>query len=388
MSKTFYTLKSILSKGRTLALIMLDQLLMLCQRRGTSGGVVLIRLDNIGDFILWLDTAKVYRQLYPNQKITLVANASWAGLAHELPYWDKIIAVDTRSFKKRWLYHWKLLRLLRSLGFDTAVQPTFSREILVDSLINVTGALDRIGSQGNCSNMRPWQKRIVDQWYTQLVAADCQAKMELERNAEFIRNLSGQTHTIRLPVIPSFAQLPERLSFSQPYCILFPGASWWGRHWPADKFEQVAQTISREQKLGVVICGGPNDKVICAQIARLFGIDAIDLSGQTTLVELIELIRQSKLLISNETSAIHIAAAVGTPSVCILGGGHFGRFMPYLSRVEHAPVAVYQPMSCFGCNWQCTQPHSSGEAVPCVKAVTVEQVCDAIRQQVRPSTMQ
>ena len=373
-------LQRMMDKAKNLVLLALDQLLMLCYQPGTAGGVVLIRLDNIGDFILWLDTAKIYRQFYQDQKITLVASASWAELAGALPYWDEIIVLNPRSLYNNRMYRWKHLRQLRRYGFETAIQPNYSREFFVDSLINVIGASRRIGSRGDSSNIPLWQKRISDRWYTQLIVADSDAKMELERNAEFISNLTGSQHIASLPMLPLITSLPEHLMIGQAYFIVFPGASWHGRQWSAEQFALTAQTLCHKKKLRIVICGGPDDLAICAKIARIIGGDAIDLSGQTTLLELIELIRLSNFLISNETSAIHIAAAVRVPSICILGGGHFGRFMPYPSELGQAMNYVFHQMPCFGCNWQCTQPHFANEEMPCIKAVTVEQVCDAVHQ--------
>jgi ADP-heptose:LPS heptosyltransferase len=99
------------------------------------------------------------------------------------------------------------------------------------------------------------------------------------------------------------------------------------------------------------------------------------LSGKTTLQELAELIRGAEILISNETSAVHIAAAVGTNSVCILGGGHFGRFLPYPKHVKGArPIVADKYMPCFNCNWKCEWPHEPSGAVPCVTGVSIEQV--------------
>ena len=63
--------------------------------------VLLIRQDAIGDFVMWLDTAKEYRQLYPpdKYKIILVGNKIWCGLAKGLPYWEEVIEVDVKQFK-------------------------------------------------------------------------------------------------------------------------------------------------------------------------------------------------------------------------------------------------------------------------------------------------
>jgi ADP-heptose:LPS heptosyltransferase len=103
------------------------------------------------------------------------------------------------------------------------------------------------------------------------------------------------------------------------------------------------------------------------------------LAGKTSLPEFVEVIRQARLLISNETSAVHIAAAVKTPSVCILGGGHFGRFLPYPEKVVNCkPVAVFKKMACFGCNWKCNQPHNVNGCVPCIEQIEMPDVISAV----------
>src|SRR6476659_1682428 len=62
--------------------------------RARDGGVLLVRLDLIGDFILWQRTAANFRALYPGRPIVLAANALWAPLASQLPYWDRVIPID------------------------------------------------------------------------------------------------------------------------------------------------------------------------------------------------------------------------------------------------------------------------------------------------------
>ena len=65
--------------------------------------ILLIRLDAIGDFVMWLDTAKEYQKLYPSDKykILLAGNKIWCDLAVKLPYWDRVIPVDSKQFKAK-----------------------------------------------------------------------------------------------------------------------------------------------------------------------------------------------------------------------------------------------------------------------------------------------
>ena len=103
--------------------------------------------------------------------------------------------------------------------------------------------------------------------------------------------------------------------------------------------------------------------------------------GRTTLPGLAAVLAHAELLVGNETSAIHIAAAVGTPAVCIVGGGHYGRFMPYLVEEDGRPlpVAAVHRMGCFHCDWRCVYHPPKGTPVPCIEKVEVEDVWAAVR---------
>lgn len=349
--------------------------------KGSGDAVLLIRLDAIGDFVLWLDSAKVYREIYPERKIVLLGNCAWSGLAEGLDYWDEVWPVDTVRLSTDLPYRWRLLRRVACADFGVAIQPTFSRLFFQgDCVVRATGAAVRIGSSGDLSNITDNKKAIGDRWYTRLIPATSQPLMELERNGEFISGLSGSGHAASLPRLPVVAKLPEALRREGNYFIVFPGASWHGRQWPAARFAAVLDQLHQEHGWRPVLCGTAAESSLCASVAALAVTPCINLAGQTTLAEFVEAVRGACLLIGNETSATHIAAAVGTPCVCILGGGHYGRFMPYPDHVEGCkPLAAVHQMACFNCNWQCNQPHDAAGPVPCIAAVSVEQVLENAR---------
>lgn len=352
-----------------------------------KSGLVVIRLDAIGDFILWLDSAKEYRRLFPEQKITLIANAAWADLALALPYWDEVWAIDLRRFTHQPLYRWTMLRKVSQANFTLAIHPTFSRAVMHgDSVIRATRATQRIGSIGDLSNHSVQEKIIGDRWYTRLLPASLKPLMELQRNTEFISHLTDKAFNASLPKLPVLTTLPKRLPPSAAYFILFPGASWHGKQWPTERFAQVLEQLHRRYDWQVVLCGSFAEGALCQVVADEAQITCFNLAGQTTLAELAELIRGARLLIGNDTSAVHLAAAVGTPAVCILGGGHYGRFMPYPETVVGLKplVAAYQ-MPCFNCNWRCNQPHDPAGPVPCVSQISVELVMSLAMQAIEQS---
>lgn len=371
--------RKILGKLRVRFFLALDPLVQILasKHRGVGNGVLLIRLDNIGDFILWLDTAKEYRRLYPKQKITLIANAIWADFARHFSFWDEVWPIQTHAFGRNLFYRWSVLHRVRQAGFETVVQPTFSRVLMHgDSLIRASAAQHRIGSVGDLANISVQDKARSDRWYTRLISAKSQPVMELERNAEFISQLANAPYFASLPRIPVLQALPENLQPDAEYFILFPGASWSGRRWRVSSFADLLLQLRSQFGWQVVLCGSRADTVLCADIVAASGQNScINLVGRTSLAELTELIRGARLLVGNDTSAVHIAAAVATPAVGILGGGHYGRFMPYPEAfVGIKPVAATYPMPCYGCNWHCTQPHEAGAPVPCISQISIAMV--------------
>ncbi|BBO79507.1 hypothetical protein DSCO28_00730 [Desulfosarcina ovata subsp. sediminis] len=207
--------------------------------------------------------------------------------------------------------------------------------------------------------------------------------MELERNAEFLQGLGIKAEPT-VANLPSLGNNIVHLKPKEDYFIIFPGAASCKRMWPVDRFAEFVRSIVKETGWALVLCGTKSEFEISESIIKLSGIKAINLAGKTSLPEFSEIIRGAKLLIGNETSAVHIAATVNTPSVCILGGGHFGRFMPYSKAVDGVkPIAVYARMNCFGCNWKCVRKHDPNECVPCVAAVSIENVRSAAKKLIK-----
>lgn len=343
---------------------------------------MLVRLDAIGDFILWLDSAKEFRRLYPGRNITLCCNAVWSDFAALLPYWDDVLPIDLRRFNKEFLYRWKLLRAIRRADFDSAIQPSYSRSVREgDPVIRASRSPERIGSTGNLSNISKEKKAISDRWYTHLVPASNGPMMELERNAEFISNFSGKAFKAGLPKLQQLITLPENLKVSGEYIIIFPGASWHGRQWPAAFFAEVLTHLHKSHGLQALLCGSLSEQNLCQIVADTAQVATVNVAGKTTLPELLELIRGARLLISNDTSAIHLAAAAGVRSVCILGGGHYGRFLPYPDTIDGIkPLVAVMKMPCFNCNWQCNQEYDQSGAVPCISGISVEEVLNLAEQ--------
>lgn len=343
--------------------------------------VLLVRLDLIGDFVIWLDAAKEFKHLYPDKRLVLYANSSWAALAEKLSYWDQVIAVDVPRLREDHLYRLGILIQSHWRGFGIAIQPTYSREYVGDLIIRATLAAQRIAHLGDTNNITLDNKVKADAWYTWLIAKAPGPEVELKINAELIRALGNSSFESNVSILPVVAELPLVLKSMSPYCVLVPGASWAPKTWPIESFAQLAQKIRAQHGLQIVLCGTTKEQSLCRQLAQIYDGDVLDLSGQTTLIQLVEVIRQATLVVTNDSSAAHIAAATDTQAICILGGGHYGRFLPYQLEVSSThrrlPLVLNEHMNCYGCLWRCKYLDASTQLVPCVAKVSLERVASA-----------
>ena len=370
--RLLFALAGLFSRGKT--------------EKGGKRRILVVKLDAIGDFILWLDAARGLRELYPapSHHITLLGNSAWTGLARMLPHFDEVWELDRRRFGSNFFYRLTWYRKVKMGGFYSAIQPSFSRELNYgDSLIHASRAPERIGSTGDLSNITLRQKRRGDRWYTRLIPASPETMMELIRNAEFLRGLGGEGFQASLPVM-EIKDVETPAGLPEVYYVLFPGSSRAIKSWPTESFARLVSWIFSTTGMSGVICGGKGEEGLAARIISRTEAPLSDFAGRTTLPQLAGLIAASRFLVGNDTSTVHIASAMGTPSVCILGGGHFGRFMPYeveKGTLDKAPLSVFRMMECFGCGWSCREPYASPDApVRCVDEITVEDVYEAVRK--------
>jgi len=316
---------------------------------GNEGGskrALVVRLDEIGDYMLWrpvirhLLTAKALE----GKELTLCGNASWRSLYEQLDVecFHTVIWVDKRRFKKDLGYRLEILQQINRSGFEVVINPTFSRDKRHDDAIVLAAKGKQVyGMVANEENIRPYEKGYDKGMYTHLFRGPEGAMFELMRNRLFAEYVVGssmkemiwQLNRERLPLVDLI--LPEK------YLVIFPGSRSARRIWPARYFAEVATYCQQQFDWEVVLCGGAGDISYANAFKELFPGNVTDLTGATGLPQLLTILRGAQWLVTVDTGSVHLAAAVGCNVTAIFNGSQYGRFAPYPRELTQIIHAIY-----------------------------------------------
>ncbi|MBV9119238.1 MAG: glycosyltransferase family 9 protein, partial [Chloroflexi bacterium] len=169
----------------------------------------------------------------------------------------------------------------------------------------------------------------------------------------------------------------QRLAGSDEWLAVHAGGGSYSlaRRWAPAEFA----TVARQLELPFVLLGTEVDRAANAEVARLAGGGSLDLTGQTTAKQTTSVLERCRLLISNDSGVVHLAAAVGTPVVAVFGPSNDLAWGPYPAR-RHRVVRTSLPCSpCFYRGTSLGQPGGC-ETRDCLRLVTPEMVLRAARE--------
>ncbi len=342
----FIILKNIIN---FLIYLIIDSFVCIKKAETRGGNLLLIRLDSIGDYVLFRNFIEIVKKSdeYKNCSITLCGNISWRNLAEtfDSAFVDEFIWIDRKKFYGNILYKYRILKKIHNAGFESVIDPTYTREILYgDSIVKTSCAAEKIGCTASLDKHAKWKRNLLsDDYYTTLLPSSTKNLFEFYRNKEFFENLLKQKLQITKPYFETKNVQLEKVTYDK-YVIIVPGANDKKRIWNVNSFISVAEFILNKSDYNILITGSSTETEIAEHIShKLNSSKVYNLAGNISLSSLVKYIEDAKLLISNETSSVHIAAAVNTPFVCISNGNHLGRFNPYPKEIFDDAFYVYPP---------------------------------------------
>ncbi len=319
---------------------------MLGRRQKSNPKLVIVRTDEIGDYMLWRKCLPTIAEHYRAQdyKIHLIGNSSWKSLfdRFDSTHVDQAIWVDKIKFKKKIGYRFELLRQTYLSNYDIVINPIFSRDKRNDDAFVIAAkAQQSIGMKANLESVKPDEIGYDQSLYTTLFDHPERPIFEFYRNRFFTEFITGQATsvdntTIERALLPTLSnELPKN------FIVVFPGSRSAKRIWPVDHFLTVCNELYDSSPFTVVLCGASSDKIYTDEFESNYKNPLLNLTGKTSLTELLTVFSKAALLISVDTGSIHLAAAVGCPVAGIFNGSQYKRFAPYPPSFSEQFIAVY-----------------------------------------------
>lgn len=343
-------------------------------------GLLVIRMDGIGDMVLFRPSLDYYADAFGVSKedITILGCNSWGAITKAVFADYNVITIDEHAFARRPLYRFRISLILRRLAPKVTVCDGYLRRtMMADSLVWVSGAEKTITSMPYVNEPTRSEFTFYLSQCDEIIDTGPYPTHEIDRHFTFISRVAGRHIQPTPPRINWDKPAPEYAK-DGPYVLMNPGSNEPGRRWPFASYVKATEKYLADG-YRVAFVGTRDerwDAELLRDVSKKQGVT--DLTGRTTLLELLTLMQHASLVISNDTGPAHLSIALGAPTIVVVGGGHFTSFVPYPDHVcpDNARF-VFEIMDCYHCFWRCHKRDTKHDVFPCVEAIPVEQVWEA-----------
>lgn len=287
-----------------------------------NGAVLLIQLGDIGDVVLTMPTLEALRRHFPDRKLTMCVREQAGDLVTDWPWADETLTIRKNSPKpSKWMAHQnRIFQTLVGNGYYLTIDlRTGTRGAILTAL---SMAHYRIGRFAEPITL--WRNRI----FTHLVKPENESvQYAAQHNLNIIAPFGIGTSDIRphLPITQSRNQRALQLlretgvPQDRPLIAVHPFSLWKYKEWRTDTFIALIDGIKERYDVSVIITGAPEEAERVEAIVQTCKSKVVSLAGKTAIGDLAALLKRCDLLIGVDTAALHIAAAVGIPTVGIFG---------------------------------------------------------------------
>ena len=343
-------------------------------------GLLVVRMDGIGDMVLFKQSLEHYASTFRVQKkqITILGCKSWESVADKIFGNYKVINIDEHVFARNLFYRFKVSVRVRKLNPKISVCDSyFRRTLMADSLVWVSGAKRTVVSRPFISERTRAEFTYYLSQFTEIIDTGPYPEHETTRHYRFLSLISNITLPVEKTSIFWDANTPFFLE--KPYVVINPGSNEYGRRWPIEKYSLLSKTLV-SCGYRVVVIGITSEAT--KEKEKMFETSGvINLIGKTSLPDLMGILQNASGVISNDTGPAHLSIALNTPTVVIIGGGHFGSFVPYPKKTTPQNARfVYQKMDCYHCFWNCHLRKTKLDSFPCIEGITNQMVWNACKE--------
>jgi len=346
-----------------------------------SERLLIVRPDHLGDVLLSTPAIQALKRSRPELSIHALCGG-WA--ADVLANYDEIDRVLTLPFpgfqraRTSALAPWRLAiqtaRLLRKVGYASAIimRPDHWWGAMVAHL---AGIPQRVGY--DFTNVAPFLTDVVEFEYGHAV------EQNLRLAASWTGTLDAADIKLEFPLQAADCATIDKLidnlpiESTAPIVCIHPGAGATSKIWCADKWAQVGDTIAADYGASIIFTGTRSEAALADEIAADMSAEAISIAGETSVGQLAALYARSRAVLGPDSGALHLAAALGTPTVALFGPADPQEFAPWGDPRRHEVVT--SDIGCRPCrilDWR----KDNMAYHPCVRDITVAQVIEAAQR--------
>ena len=322
--------------------------------------ILLIRLSSLGDVVLTTPAIRAVRTHFPNAYIAMLVAKQSADVLRENPHLNEIITYDRLAKDKDTGEMLRIIRHLRERKFTMVID--LQRKFRTELLMYLSGAAERVGRGRLCTVRVQEQgnKHATADYFDLLHAVGISAA---DQRLELFFDESERTEAVRQFDTAGIRETALKVG-------LFPGAGWKLREWMPERFAAIGDRLVAQFNANVLIFGGPKETELVQTVVDLMDAPAIPFAGNLQIRQLAASIQQCDLFLTNDTGPMHIAAAVGTPTVSLFGPGNHIRFQPL--GAMHQTIRHDVPCS------PCKQFTDKCKDNICMKGIAVDEVWQSI----------
>lgn len=296
--------------------------------------ILIIHTAFIGDIVLSTPLIKKLRDTYPKAEITYLTTPVGASILRNNPYLTHIIEYDKRGEHKGIKGFWAIAKKLKVEAYNMVITP--HRYLRSSFLTFLTGAPIRRGYDNSAAAFLYNEKIHYDK-----------NKHEVEKLLSFVPKDEGKRYEIELfPTELEREKVDGILkNVAKKIVVVAPGSKWFTKKWPLEYFKQVIVELEKREDVTVVVIGGKEEMLLNIPLAK----NSIDLRGKTTLLELAEVIRRADIVLTNDSSPIHIASAFSNVKILAIFGPTVEKF-GFFPWSKNSEVFQVEGLECRPCS--------------------------------------
>ncbi len=357
-----------------------DSILRLFTRRARQypQTIVVIKPCCLGDLLMTTPLLEVIDRAYPQACITYVAGTYSKVVAEHNPAVDTVIDSGTVGIPGHYGLrdYMKLVRVLRQYHFDLAF--VLDRSPMLTLLPWLAGIPRRVGPDSLGRGFSLTDRVAVS-------SSPIHLQHQVNIYLDLARALGLPVNHPRMRFETTKEQRLAALPPSPVRVALFPGGGsnpgmeLTAKRWPLERYRELARRLVYESGAEVILIGGPDDTALNEHLLEGLDVPAgaiLNLAGKTSIGQLAAQLERCALFIGNDSSPMHLAAAVGIPVIAIFGPTSPEEYGPYpLDDPRHIALRHHpsgQPCFFLGKMRTCT-------TCTCMQSVTVDEVWNAVQ---------